>query len=119
MRILFEPSARRTLAWAAAVIFAVALAGQVRPATAGGDVIRRGAEGSEHNSLIRITSADALPQVRAVRIGKNKSLLVELPVDLRDVMVSAPEIVDAVVQSAIDADEADRMSRAGQPAAAQ
>ena len=100
MRILFEPSARRTLAWATAVIFAVALASHVRPAIAGGDVIRGGPGGSEHNSLIRITSADALPQVRAVRIGRNKSLLVELPVDLRDVMVSSPEIVDAVVQSA-------------------
>ncbi len=50
-------------------------------------------------SVLRISSADVLPQTRAVRIGRNKSLLVELPVDLRDVMVSAPEIVDAVVQS--------------------
>jgi pilus assembly protein CpaC len=62
---------------------------------AGGDFPPQGMQ----SSVLRITSADALPQSRAVRIGRNKSLLVELPLELRDVMVSAPEIVDAVVQS--------------------
>jgi len=56
-------------------------------------------DGSFHGSVLRISSSEQLPQTRAVRIGRNKSLLVELDLDLRDVMVSAPEIVDAVVQS--------------------
>ncbi len=52
-----------------------------------------------HTSVLHITEAEGLPQTRAVRIGKNKSMLIEMPRDLRDVMVSAPEIVDAVVQT--------------------
>jgi pilus assembly protein CpaC len=55
-------------------------------------------EKSTHRSVLRI-SERALPDTRAVRLGKNKAMLVELPRELRDVMVSAPEIVDAVVQS--------------------
>ncbi|MCB1511391.1 MAG: type II and III secretion system protein family protein [Hyphomicrobiaceae bacterium] len=36
---------------------------------------------------------------KTITIGRNKSLLVEVPRDLRDVIVSNPEIVDAVVQT--------------------
>ena len=68
-------------------------------AYAGGDQLHDDVSASSHQSLIQISEAEGFPQVRAVRIGKNKALLVELPRDLRDVMVSAPEIVDAVVQS--------------------
>jgi pilus assembly protein CpaC len=58
------------------------------------------AEGASiHRSLLRIGDNEALPQTRNVRLGKNKALLIEMPRDLRDVMVSAPEIVDAVVQT--------------------
>ncbi len=56
--------------------------------------------GSEHQSIIRITSRDTLPVTKAIRIGRSKSVLVELPRDLRDVVISAPEVVDAVVQTA-------------------
>ncbi len=52
-----------------------------------------------HTSVLHISEADGLPQTRTVRLGKNKSMLIEMPRDLRDVMVSAPEIVDAVVQT--------------------
>lgn len=52
-----------------------------------------------HTSVLHITEVEGLPQTRTVRIGKNKSMLIEMPRDLRDVMVSAPEIVDAVVQT--------------------
>jgi pilus assembly protein CpaC len=54
---------------------------------------------SDHQSVLRFNDSNALPQTRNVRLGKNKALLVEMPRDLRDVMVSAPEIVDAVVQT--------------------
>lgn len=53
----------------------------------------------QHRSVLRISASEGFPQRRAVRIGKNKAMLVEMPHELRDVMVSAPEIVDAVVQS--------------------
>jgi pilus assembly protein CpaC len=52
-----------------------------------------------HTSVLHISEAEGLPQTRTVRIGRNKSMLIEMPRDLRDVMVSAPEIVDAVVQT--------------------
>jgi pilus assembly protein CpaC len=54
---------------------------------------------SDHVSVLRIRESDGLPQTRVIRLGRNKATLVELPRELRDVMVSAPEIMDAVVQS--------------------
>ncbi len=54
----------------------------------------------DHNSLIRISAHERLPQVRGIKIARNKAAVIELPRDLRDVVVSAPEIMDAVVQSA-------------------
>jgi len=51
-----------------------------------------------HNSVLRIERGD-LGQSRAVQLGRNKSMLIELPRELRDVIVSNPEIMDAVVQS--------------------
>ena len=52
-----------------------------------------------HQSVIRIRHSDRLPQTRGIKLGRNKSVLVELPGELRDVVVSDPEIMDAVVQS--------------------
>lgn len=56
-------------------------------------------QGDAHQSVLRISARDRLPQTRAVRLARNKSMLVELQIDLRDVVVSAPEIVDAMVQT--------------------
>ncbi len=53
-----------------------------------------------HGSVLRIRSGQQLPLTRGVTIERNKSVLVELPRELRDVIVSNPEMVDAVVQSA-------------------
>ena len=53
-----------------------------------------------HGSVLRIRSGQQLPLNKVVTIARNKSLLVELPRELRDVIVSNPEMVDAVVQSA-------------------
>lgn len=95
MRTHVEPSVRHALTWAGALILGLLVAFLGRQAMAGGDFPPQGLQ----SSVLRISSDEALPQSRAVRIGRNKSLLVELPLELRDVMVSAPEIVDAVVQS--------------------
>jgi pilus assembly protein CpaC len=97
MCIKVEVSARIARVWAAALALGFILAGDSSKAVAGGDYLPPPSSAA-HTSVLRI-SVDGLPQTRAVRIGRNKSMLVELPVDLRDVMVSAPEIVDAVVQS--------------------
>ena len=53
----------------------------------------------DHQSTLRITERDSFPIRRGIKLGRNKSMLVELPRELRDVIVSNPEIMDAVVQS--------------------
>ncbi|HUS38387.1 MAG TPA: type II and III secretion system protein family protein [Pirellulales bacterium] len=55
--------------------------------------------GASHQSVLKISHRDRLPISKTVTIARNKSMLVELPRELRDVIVSNPEIVDAVVQS--------------------
>ena len=50
-------------------------------------------------STLRIGAHEALPQSRQVKLALNKAMLVEMPRELRDVMVSAPKVMDAVVQS--------------------
>lgn len=57
-----------------------------------------GYEGS-HRSVINIPDTDIIPVRRNVRIGLGKSVLVEFPRDVRDVLVSNPQAVDAVVLS--------------------
>lgn len=97
MRITVVPRARQALR-AAALALGFSLAFLNYPAAAGGDFVPEARGSGVHASVLRI-GAGEMPMTRAVRIGRNKSMLVELPIDLRDVMVSAPEIVDAVVQS--------------------
>jgi pilus assembly protein CpaC len=54
---------------------------------------------SNHRSHIVIPPLTRFPITRKITIGVDKSLLIELPVDLKDVLVSNPNILDAVVQS--------------------
>lgn len=53
----------------------------------------------EHRSHMRIPPGAALPITRKVTIGLDKSMLVEVPLDLQNVLVSNPEVIDAVVQT--------------------
>lgn len=62
----------------------------------------KGYAGSEPNagpSVLRISDNGQLPQSRSVSLGAGKSLLVEFDFELRDVLVSDPSGVDAVVQT--------------------
>ncbi|KUO54857.1 MAG: type II and III secretion system protein [Alphaproteobacteria bacterium BRH_c36] len=52
-----------------------------------------------HHSLIRVPDKGGLPYSKNIRIGLGKSVLIEFPRDVRDVMVSNPQAVDAVVLS--------------------
>lgn len=52
-----------------------------------------------HLSHIVVPPGTRFPIQRRVTIGLDKSLLIELPVDLQNVLVSNPEVVDAVVQT--------------------
>src|SRR5262245_28623015 len=52
----------------------------------------------DHQSVIRFREGD-VGLHQGIKLGRNKSTLIELPRELRDVVVSNPEIMDAVVQS--------------------
>ena len=51
----------------------------------------------EHGSYLRIAAG---VKAQPVRLGLNKSMIIELPREVRDVMVSNPQKIDAVMQSA-------------------
>jgi pilus assembly protein CpaC len=53
----------------------------------------------DHKSHIVVPPSTRFPIARKITIGLDKSMLIELPVDLQDVLVSNPEILDAVVKS--------------------
>jgi pilus assembly protein CpaC len=52
-----------------------------------------------HRSHIVVPPTTRFPLSRKITIGLDKSMLIELPVDLQNVLVSNPEVLDAVVQS--------------------
>lgn len=54
---------------------------------------------SDHRSVLQIAPGSPLPTTRRVTIGVDKSMLVEVPNDLQNVLVSNPEVIDAVVQT--------------------
>jgi pilus assembly protein CpaC len=51
------------------------------------------------NSVLQIPARGPFPMTTQVSLGASKSLLVQFPFELRDVLVSDPEKLDAVVQS--------------------
>jgi pilus assembly protein CpaC len=55
---------------------------------------------ADHKSVIKISERETFPLHRTIKLGRNKSMLLEVPRELRDVIVSNPDVVDAVVQSA-------------------
>jgi pilus assembly protein CpaC len=52
-----------------------------------------------HQSFIRISDSEGTPVRKNLKVGLGKSVLIEFPRDIRDVMVSNPSAVDAVVLS--------------------
>ncbi len=56
-------------------------------------------EWGEHRSVLSIPEHSRLPITRKLSIGLDKSMMIELPTDVSDVLVSNPEVVDAVVQT--------------------
>jgi pilus assembly protein CpaC len=54
---------------------------------------------SDHQSVLRVSEREGFPLHKGIKLGRNKSMLIEMPRELRDVIVSNPEIMDTVVQS--------------------
>lgn len=65
---------------------------------AAGDAGPGGAERALHSELT-IPASSRFPLAKRVLIGESKSLLVQFPIPLKDVMVADPDKVDAVVQT--------------------
>ena len=88
----------------ASVIAMVVTAAALSPARAGDDVgghldkSLNGLRAGQHESLIRLTEADAGKR-RTVYLGLGKSTMIEMPRPARDIIMSNPQAVDAVVQS--------------------
>ena len=78
----------------AGVIGAQILATGVGNAWAGQD------NGGQHRSVLRISESEYFPLTKKIRVGLSKSMMIELPREVRDVVISDPTIVDAVVQTA-------------------
>ena len=54
---------------------------------------------SQHRSQLKVPAGGPYPVTRKVTIGLDKSMLVESPIDLQNVLVSNPDVLDAVVQT--------------------
>ena len=74
-------------------------AGFAMPAAADGDGTDRAAPRPAATQKLRIRPGGSGPQSHQVTLGLNKAMIIELPEDARDVLVSNPEIVDAVVRT--------------------
>ena len=55
---------------------------------------------SGHRSALVLGPGTRFPVARRLTIGLDKSMLVELPVDMKDVLVSKPDVLDATVLNA-------------------
>ncbi len=79
------------------IVFAILISGIVFGSAY---VVADGSKASDRRvTLIRIGEDDRLPVHRSVVIGLNKSLMIELPRDVRDVLVSSPKMLDAVMHT--------------------
>ena len=56
-------------------------------------------DGGREGSVVRVDLAAQSAQARIIAIPKGKSAMVELPVDARDVLVTNPQVADALLRS--------------------
>ncbi len=105
MRTFMDTTRRAARAGLFSLSAAALLLAHAPQASAEGPTLRRSygkaapVRQSVHASRLTIASHERLPQHRAVTVGTNKSMLVEVPRELRDVLVSDPQMLDAVVQT--------------------
>jgi len=101
MRITKNKGLGVTLAGLAGLALTVMMFGQAQTAHAKDVSLKshasRGA--ATHRSVLKISHRERFPATKSVTIALNKSMLIEMPRELRDVIVSNPQVVDAVVQT--------------------
>jgi pilus assembly protein CpaC len=91
----------RAMVWGGlrALLFAALALSSLTPAAANGERRSQVHDEVAQQSLLVIPARADFPLSKRISMGANKSVLVQFPFELRDVLVSAPDIVDAVVQS--------------------
>lgn len=91
---------RTTLKWARVGMAAVLIAGATPTGHVQAADMQQG-RGSElgSGSVLRIPANAAFPLTKRLDLGIGRSIVVEFPVPLKDVLVSDPALMDAVVQS--------------------
>jgi pilus assembly protein CpaC len=94
---------RTTLKWARAGLAAVYLVatsfGNVHAADFAGNNGARQGRTAGDDSILRIPANAAFPLSKRIDLGVGRSVVVQFPVPLKDVLVSDPKVLDAVVQS--------------------
>ncbi len=95
MRMLLGRATRAVL------LVATGLIVLVPPAAIGSDLDRAQPRGAAlmQNSVLQIPARGQFPMTTKLSSGGSKSVLVQFPFELKDVLVSDPERMDAVVQS--------------------
>lgn len=53
----------------------------------------------ENSSILKIAEGTPLPATRSIKVGLNKSVVIELPRDVRDVLSSDPKTLDIVINT--------------------
>lgn len=89
---------RKTLQRAIVALLILCTASIATPTTAG-DRTAVLNERQEHGSILTIPANAKFPIVKQVGLGAGKSLMVQFPTALKDVLVADPRYMDAVVQS--------------------
>ncbi len=96
---------RTTLKWARATMAAVYLVASSFGTAHAADMNGRGAAPAgpsgraAQDSVLRIPANAAFPLSKRIDLGVGRSIVVQFPVPLKDVLVSDPRVLDAVVQS--------------------
>ncbi len=92
---------RATTTWSAIALMGLAGLASVGTLTAGTEIAAAGTVNTDinHTGMLRIGFNEKLPATRQIMVGLDKTMVVELPRALKDVVVSNPLNLDAVVQT--------------------
>jgi pilus assembly protein CpaC len=91
---------RKTLQWVGASVAAILIAGTVATAYAQRAETRGGPNLQvSRDSVLRIPPNASFPLSKRLDLGIGRSIVVQFPIPLKDVLVSDPQLMDAVVQS--------------------
>ena len=84
------------LPFAAALLLAVMAPAHAAPRVAMGD---KGLLGESNTRVVQISTGDGQPANQHLTLGLNKAAIIELNSDAKDVLVSSPDIADAIIKT--------------------